>query len=477
MTYRKCSNQYDENVRCLVCWACVTDIYFQILGCQGKTTNGADRFIWKCIVPFITILLSFGRFPFQRNIKNDTSTFIYKWNSGRGLLFFFTSFVILAFNSLAIYGCIVEYLSARYYRHTDSCTFNCANHSNNGSTTDKSSINDNNPMFIILCLVFTSNALFQSIMPIFIGQKTARFLTSWPEGLMETGLHIKNGMIKHVVFQVTYIICFVMMMITLFVTPPKEGDFHFVVDAIRMLMKQTLQMFLKEPDEIPYLRNIFFSFLVICFCSYNCYIFIYLCVSRTLKNAFSDWNNRIIKAICLKTIFSSSCHPLSVRSEGDNVYEDLEHLINSHFALVDIVTMANDVFAPVIQGFFATQILMICAELHIIVNVEWVDEVHSPIFVAFVISTFVLLYITTIIASDVHDEAMEGFARVGKMMKMDLTFREEKRLKTLLTSFSSSPIFMTGGKFFSINRGFFLTIVGVTSTYFFVICQMTKTTY
>ena len=150
----------------------------------------------------------------------------------------------------------------------------------------------------------------------------------------------------------------------------------------------------------------------------------------------------------------------------------VEKLASDHFILLKLVKMTDDLYGPVITTYFFSQIITICFIIYVIIDLGL--SIMSLLASMILIQASILLYMVTLTASKVHEEATLGFDSLRTASMKNLGFREEKILRALLTSFSGPPVFMTGSKLFNIHRPTILTIFSIIATYFVVLFQIIR---
>ena len=87
---------------------------------------------------------------------------------------------------------------------------------------------DDNLLFLIVMLTVFVNAILQSTIPIFNGDKSAKFLTSWSQNLSSTRFDVSNGIRKRVIYELIFLAIFEVLLIGLYFTPSEASGTNFV---------------------------------------------------------------------------------------------------------------------------------------------------------------------------------------------------------------------------------------------------------
>ena len=83
-------------------------------------------------------------------------------------------------------------------------------------------------LFLIVIIAIFVNAILQSIIPIFNGEKSAKFLTSWSQDLSSTRFDVSNGIRKRVIYELVFLAIFEILLICLYFTPSEATSTNFV---------------------------------------------------------------------------------------------------------------------------------------------------------------------------------------------------------------------------------------------------------
>ena len=83
-------------------------------------------------------------------------------------------------------------------------------------------------LFLIVIIAIFVNAILQSSIPIFNGEKSAKFLTSWSQDLSSTRFDVSNGIRKRVIYELVFLAIFEILLICLYFTPSEATSTNFV---------------------------------------------------------------------------------------------------------------------------------------------------------------------------------------------------------------------------------------------------------
>ena len=126
-------------------------------------------------------------------------------------------------------------------------------------------------IFLIVIFACLLNTILQSLIPIFQGEKSAKFLTSWNLDLARTRFDVSDGIRKRVIFELIFLAMFQLVFITLYFLPKdafNSSDIHFVQDAVKATRIILVRPFWSDPLSLdqslhPYVLELPILLLVI----------------------------------------------------------------------------------------------------------------------------------------------------------------------------------------------------------------------
>ncbi|CAG7712545.1 unnamed protein product [Allacma fusca] len=203
-------------------------------------------------------------------------------------------------------------------------------------------------------------------------------------------------------------------------------------------------------------------------------LFLYAYKCKLLRFTFKKWNQRVEKLL--------DENPYEMES---SILKNWENLYRDHVILIKTVKETDKVFAGILQAYYASQIMNMCFELYYLARsgtfksssincaVTEVNQ-HGDIVAAvlLLIQNVSIFLQVSLVAAYVQDEAQKGYD-ILRNKGVPLCFQSRPKryfVQSLMQSFSQK-IVMTGGKFFSIDRPFVITVLGAVCTYFVIILQ------
>ncbi|KAG7167971.1 putative Trehalose receptor-containing protein [Homarus americanus] len=122
-----------------------------------------------------------------------------------------------------------------------------------------------------------------------------------------------------------------------------------------------------------------------------------------------------------------------------------------HYQLVRLVRETEYIFGPMLQCYYASTVIILCTELYLLAYRIGSSQYSADGVIATSLMTlqtaavFVQVSLSAAAVQEVKDE--------------------------LTTALTGSPLYITGGKFFVINRPFIITVLSAVVTYFIVMIQ------
>ncbi|XP_063588727.1 uncharacterized protein LOC134765859 [Penaeus indicus] len=153
-------------------------------------------------------------------------------------------------------------------------------------------------------------------------------------------------------------------------------------------------------------------------------------------------------------------------------------MVQSRYQLVTLVKETEQVFSPILQCYFATTIVVICTELYLLaqrLGSRHYEADEVIVLILLTLQTTSLFVMVSLAAGGVQDEAGVGGEILRRGLPFDACDRDKYHAWELTRSLSITPVYITGGNFFTINRAFILTVVSAVASYFIVILQFMNT--
>ena len=91
----------------------------------------------------------------------------------------------------------------------------------------KKRVDDSLHFLVVFVAVFV-NAMFQSMVPVFNGEKSAKFLTSFTQNLSSTRFDVSDGIRRRVIVELVLLITFELLLVCLYFSPPGSSGNNFI---------------------------------------------------------------------------------------------------------------------------------------------------------------------------------------------------------------------------------------------------------
>ncbi|XP_045618597.2 uncharacterized protein [Procambarus clarkii] len=181
-----------------------------------------------------------------------------------------------------------------------------------------------------------------------------------------------------------------------------------------------------------------------------------------LKNALISWNHQLSSA--LEDIWH--CH--------DYPQGRLGLLVQSHYQLVCLIRETERIFGPMLQCYYGSTVIIMCTELYLLAY-RLGSQSYTP---DGVVTTALITLQTTAVfiqvslsAAGVQEVADESVDILRRGIPFDAPDRDKFNKEELWMALTGSPVYITGSKFFIINRPFIITVMSAVITYFIVMMQ------
>ena len=318
-----------------------------------------------------------------------------------------------------------------------NCSFDSEKDSNNKTCTNaRMTFEEVNRTitFVVFFLMYLLNHTAQSLNMMCRGNLIAKFLTEWEEIAKEVAFTRTRGIILQMVVEVVYTCAmFAFVFYLEFGESSQEIlgtaeqttiSAHFVRDTIKSVIIITLQPFsanFEKAAENNLANALSTMFMFYVYVSFKSVIFFYIYLCSSLSHMFKRWNK---KAKC----FFNEEH----EQKGQ-----LLQLADQHLKLVHLVQNMDSAFGLTVTTYITSLVGIVIFTIHYFVSyLATLSTMSLWLFVVILAPSSVTLLNVTLVASNVHREAMKGFESLrGATLNRHKQAEEREVLEALLVSF------------------------------------------
>ncbi|XP_045107296.1 uncharacterized protein LOC123502141 isoform X1 [Portunus trituberculatus] len=308
------------------------------------------------------------------------------------------------------------------------------------------------------------NALVQVLNTAAGAARHARLLSAWTRLAALHHINPTRGLRRKCYIQVAFMTAFIAAMLTAaalgrprFVGHVLEGNAERLYLIPRSLLRDSASLPAKAVQ------------VAVCcvalhhFAINKSYLFAFTTHCHLLQAALTAWNTHLARAI----------DKVWTGAGGDGVGV----LVHGREQLVALVRDTQSFFSPVLQCYFASTVIIVCTELYLLAQgvgsgLLLTEEV--VVLILLTVQTTWLLVHVSLAAAGVQEQAEATGDVLGRGLPYSASPEDKHYVGELTRSLVVSPLHITGGNFFTINRSFILTVVSVVLSYFIVILQFTQ---
>ncbi|XP_064122470.1 uncharacterized protein LOC135226691 [Macrobrachium nipponense] len=309
------------------------------------------------------------------------------------------------------------------------------------------------------CLV---NAWAQTLNVIYAGKRMCKLLNRWNGLSVAAELDPVKGLRRRVVWQIFFVAVFASTIFVMtLVGHPKIVPLVLdgVAEGMLVVPKDWLAA---SPFLLKFIRVMTCLVCLHIFAIFKGSLFSFTTNCHMLKNGFNSWNAQLTKAI--EDIWRRRGRPRG----------RLGVLVQSHYHLVRMVRETEIIFSPMLQCYYASSIVILCTELYLLAYRIGTQEYAAD----GVITTALMTLQTTVVfvqvslaAAAVQEAAEDSLDILRRGIPFDASERDKFNKEELTTALTGATINISGGKYFTINRPFIITVLSAVITYFIVMIQ------
>ncbi|KAK3854707.1 hypothetical protein Pcinc_038836 [Petrolisthes cinctipes] len=314
---------------------------------------------------------------------------------------------------------------------------------------------------VILILECVVNALGQLVSNIVFGRRGCRLLNSWHHLIASSQLDPTSGLMSTHIRQLVFLVLFWAANLTMAVLG-RPSLVTQLLDGLTLVM-------LGQPSPHQMVRVWMCLVALHVFSVYKGGLFSFTSCCHLLSNAFTAWNSRLAIAIEGERGRGLFVEVWNGRGGG------LGQLVLIHHQLVSLVRETEAVFGPTLQCYFASTIVVLCAELYLLAS--RLGSSHNAAEGAMaagllIVQTLAVFAQVSLAAAGVQEASEGSMDIVRRGLPYNCSDKDKFHREELTTSLTSSTIHISGGRYFIINRPFILTVVSAVATYFIVMLQL-----
>ncbi|XP_068210583.1 uncharacterized protein [Palaemon carinicauda] len=345
-------------------------------------------------------------------------------------------------------------------------------------------------IIIVGCLM---NAWVEVFYLLYNRNRFCTYLGQWQDIAQRTGLNPTKGLRRSTTILAIFLYTFIVLVLI---------ASAFGGDTLGGVENALAKVFLLIPEEwftgdmfaITALRITVGILICHLYVVYKGALFVFVTVCHVLYNAFHQWKEELIKTMdfiwCMDRRETALCSAITVTvaaAIGVEVGENpppseespcvgMDELVKNHWIIVKMVRETEKLFAPTLQCFYSTQVVTLCLELYLVAYRMSLGEQYQTEELAWqtiiIAQTFIVFFLVSMKASYVYEEASSSLDVLRRGLPYTASDKDKFHFKELVTSVTGSPICITGGGFFYINRPFIITVIGAVVSYFIIILQL-----
>nr|XP_053646745.1 uncharacterized protein LOC128698514 isoform X1 [Cherax quadricarinatus] len=306
------------------------------------------------------------------------------------------------------------------------------------------------------------NAWVQVLSLLYGGQRVCGLLNSWNSLVAATHLDPLKGLQVTMRMQIGLLCGFCVIVLTL--------SFMEAPDVLVWGLDGVAQTILLVPEEWFYQSPAFVKVVrvvtcVVClhlFSVFKSFLFSFIINCHMLKNGLASWNHQLSDAL-------EAMWRVGGRRRGH-----LGMLVQSHFQLVRLVRETEEIFGPMLQCYYGSTVVILCTELYLLAyrlgcSIYSADGVVTIALMT--LQTAAVFTMVSLSAAAIEEVANDSIDILRRGIPFNTSNRDKFNMEELTMALTRSPIYITGGKFFVINRPFIITVMSAVITYFIVMIQ------
>ncbi|KAK8723829.1 hypothetical protein OTU49_011564 [Cherax quadricarinatus] len=325
-------------------------------------------------------------------------------------------------------------------------------------------------VIIVGCLL---NAWVEVINVIILGRSLCNFLNLWQMFSARTSLDPTRRLRFASCVYAIFLYAFVFAVLVVAVLGPSDMLMGIVDLLTQVLFLVSPQWLAQETLAVQVVRVV--VALVVChlYMVYKGSLFLFVSICHMLHNVLEGWRNQLSHTLHVAWQDAGLDH-LEQHSSCQVV--QLDQLVQSHCQVVMMVRKTETIFSSTLQCFYATQVVTLCLELYLVayrIGVGTGYYGHEAIWQAIIISqTCIVFFLVSLKASRVCEEAERCVDVLRHGLPYTASDKDKFHFGELTVALTSSPICISGGRFFTINRPFIITVVGAVLSYFVIVLQL-----
>ncbi|XP_021947086.2 uncharacterized protein LOC110845035 [Folsomia candida] len=309
------------------------------------------------------------------------------------------------------------------------------------------------------CLLHSS---ISSISFIIKRKTVAKFLNYWNFAIDSMDIDVPKGIKRYVLMNHAFFLSFLIIIFIAYrilcLNLIRGGSVLVGILTVRPVI------FLFDSTQGLFKIRIF-GMVVILYSVYasRAFLLLFSFKSKLLRHAFKIWNKRL---------------KMLIRSSPTATYTDeklrCEKAFEDYRVLLKLVRLTDQVFGMVLQSYYGSQLLNMCFELYYLARSGTYNKTPLEILAALIVlvQNIYIFFTVSLDAANVNEEAMRGLEilrRTGISQNQSI---HRKYLMANMQIIFTQKIVLSGGKYFSVDRPFIVTVLGAVFTYFIIVLQV-----
>ncbi|XP_045618629.1 uncharacterized protein [Procambarus clarkii] len=324
---------------------------------------------------------------------------------------------------------------------------------------------------IVGCLL---NAWVEVLNLVMLGQPLCAFLNQWQQLAARTTLDPTRGLRLASCVYAIFLYAFVVAVLVVAVLGPPA----MLMDIVDLLAQV---LFLVDPrwlaqDTLPVqvVRVVVGMVVGHLYMVYKGSLFLFVTICHMLHNVLECWRHQL--AHTLHVAWEGAGDVVEEPVWGCSQMVQLEQLVQSHWQVVVMVRKTEHLFSSTLQCFYATQVVTLCLELYLVAYRIGAGAGYAGQEAAWqtiiIFQTCIVFFLVSLKASRVYEEAERCVDVLRRGLPYTASEKDKHHYGELTLALTASPICISGGRFFYINRPFIITVVGAVVSYFIIVLQL-----
>ncbi|XP_042223625.1 uncharacterized protein LOC121867673 [Homarus americanus] len=341
-------------------------------------------------------------------------------------------------------------------------------------------------VIIVGCLL---NAWVEVLNVVLYGHPICKFLNQWKVLVAETSLDPTKGLRVSSIVHALFLYAFVIAVLVVAVIGPPDKLMDIVDLLAQVLFMVSPEWLRQGTPSVQVVRVVVGVVVGHLYMVYKGSLFLLVSICQMLYNVFNCWRHQLTSTLEAAWTNGEAVHtnhgPVHtnhrpVHTNHGPVHTgqvvEMSQLVQSHWQMVQMVRETETIFSSTLQCFYATQVVTLCLELYLIAyrigigaGYHGQEAVWQTLIM---VQTCIVFFLVSLKASRVGEEAETSVDVLRRGLPYTASDKDKFHFRELTVALTSSPVCITGGRFFTINRPFIITVVGAVLSYFIIVLQL-----